>query len=296
MSRDGSGTYTVPNVFTPSTIISSTDNNTNWSDMGNAMTASIAKDGQTTPTANLPMGGFKHTGTALATALTNYARADQVQDEALTWMTVGGTGDAITLASIPVPTSYVTGSRIRFKATAGNTTAVVVNRDSLGARNLRNSANGALVLGDIVTGQIYEATYDGTQFLLQHTVPSQSAASTTFIIPVVIDGGGTDIAAGTQIDIPTPFACTINSVTAMSRDTGSIIVDVWADSYANWPPTDADSIVAAAPITISSGTKYRDSTLTGWDTTHAADTTFTFNVDTCTGISRITIYLNCTRT
>ena len=102
--------------------------------------------------------------------------------------------------------------------------------------------------------------------------------------------------AGSQVDIPIPFNCVINSVTAVTRISGSIIVDVWSDSYGNWPPTDADSIVASAPITISSGTKYQDTTLTGWDTTHAAGSILTLNVDTNTGVQKLLVYFNCTRT
>lgn len=74
MPRNGSGTYTLPagNPVVTGTIISSTTQNTTMSDVATALTNSIAKDGQTVPTANLPMGGFKHTGAADATATGQY--------------------------------------------------------------------------------------------------------------------------------------------------------------------------------------------------------------------------------
>ena len=64
MSRNGSGTYTLPagNPVVTGTTISSTWANTSLSDIATALTQSLAKDGQTVPTANIPMGSFKITG------------------------------------------------------------------------------------------------------------------------------------------------------------------------------------------------------------------------------------------
>jgi hypothetical protein len=80
MPRNGSGTYSLVSgnpVSTQTTIQSNWANNT-LSDIASALTASIAIDGQTPPTNNLPMGGFKHTGVALGSASTDYARYDQL--------------------------------------------------------------------------------------------------------------------------------------------------------------------------------------------------------------------------
>jgi hypothetical protein len=64
MSRNGAGTYTLPagNPVVTGTTISSTWANNTLSDIATALTQSLAKDGQTTPTANIPLGGFKITG------------------------------------------------------------------------------------------------------------------------------------------------------------------------------------------------------------------------------------------
>jgi len=64
MSRNGTGTYTLPagNPVVTGTTISSTWANTSLSDIATALTQSLAKDGQTVPTANIPLGGFKITG------------------------------------------------------------------------------------------------------------------------------------------------------------------------------------------------------------------------------------------
>lgn len=82
MPRNGSGTYSLPSgnpVVTGSTI-SSTDHNTTMSDVASALTASLAKDGQTTPTANLKMGGFRFTGLGAGSANGHSVRYEQVFD------------------------------------------------------------------------------------------------------------------------------------------------------------------------------------------------------------------------
>lgn len=80
MSRNGSGTYSLPagNPVVSGTTISSTWANNTLSDIASALTYSIAKDGQTTPTANLPMGGYKLTGLAAGTSAADSARFDQL--------------------------------------------------------------------------------------------------------------------------------------------------------------------------------------------------------------------------
>lgn len=114
-------------------------------------------------------------------------------------------------------------------------------------------------------------------------------------INLVIDGGGAEIADGVQVDVEIPFACTINQVTLLADQSGSIVVDLWADAYANYPPTDDDSITAAAPPTITTATKSQDTTLTGWTTALAAGAILRANVDSCTDIERVTLSLKVTR-
>jgi hypothetical protein len=53
MSRNGSGTYSVPNTFTSGTTITASGHNENWSDVASEMTNSVAADGQTSMTAPL---------------------------------------------------------------------------------------------------------------------------------------------------------------------------------------------------------------------------------------------------
>lgn len=163
------------------TTISSTWANNTLSDLATALTNSIAKDGQTTPTANLPMGGFKLTGLGTGSAATDSANLTQIQAQAYILLgAVAGT-DTITATTNPVTTAYAAGQTYRFVAAATNTGAVTININSLGAKSITKNGTSALVAGDILINGVYQVTYDGTQFQLTNTslvvIPSDSITS-----------------------------------------------------------------------------------------------------------------------
>lgn len=115
-------------------------------------------------------------------------------------------------------------------------------------------------------------------------------------ITFIIDGGGAAITTGQKGHLEIPFACTIQQVTMMADQSGSIVVDIWKDTYANFPPTDIDSITSTTPPTISAAQKSQDSTLTGWTTSIAAGDILAFNVDSAATITRVTISLKVVKT
>lgn len=111
---------------------------------------------------------------------------------------------------------------------------------------------------------------------------------------IVIDGGGSAITTGIKGDLYVPVGCTITQVTMLADQSGSIVVDIWKDTYANYPPTIADTITAAALPTISTAVKSQNSTLTGWTTSVSAGDTLRFNVNSVTSITRLTLSLKVT--
>lgn len=119
----------------------------------------------------------------------------------------------------------------------------------------------------------------------------------TAAVGYMFDGGGvvlTTGVAGTGLRIP--FNATINSVTLQANVSGSMVVDIWKDTYANYPPTVADSICGAAKPTLSAAIKSEDTTLTGWTTTITAGDILYFNVDSCSTITNATLTLRVTKT
>jgi hypothetical protein len=110
-------------------------------------------------------------------------------------------------------------------------------------------------------------------------------------IGITVDGGGSALTTGLKGFRSFPIAGTITKVRLFADQSGSIVIDIWKDTYANFPPTVADTITASAKPTLSSAQKYEDSTLTGWTTSVSAGDVFGFNIDSITTITRITLEL-----
>jgi hypothetical protein len=107
----------------------------------------------------------------------------------------------------------------------------------------------------------------------------------------LIDGGGEAITTGVKGYLRVPFNCVIERVTLAADQVGSIQVDIWKSTYAAFPPTDAGSITGGNESEITGSNKGEDSSLTGWSTALNEGDILAFNVDSATGIARVTISL-----
>lgn len=169
MARDGSGTYNLPagQPVSTGTTISSTVHNTLASDVAAALTQSLSKDGQTTPTANLPMGGFKFTGVADGSASNQFATVGQLQSAAVSLAgSVSGT-DTITANLNPAILSYTSGLFVSLiVANTNATTTPTLALNGLSAKTIVRSGGQALAIGDLVTTKLAHMQYDGTNFVL----------------------------------------------------------------------------------------------------------------------------------
>ena len=110
----------------------------------------------------------------------------------------------------------------------------------------------------------------------------------------VINGGGSTPATGIQFDFIALAKTTATSVTMLADQSGSAVVDLWKDTYANFPPTVADTITASAKPTITTATKSQDGTLTGWTTAWAKNDIIRVNLDSVTTITRLTVGIELT--
>jgi hypothetical protein len=119
--------------------------------------------------------------------------------------------------------------------------------------------------------------------------------SGTTAIGFAKDNSGAVLGTGIQGDILIPFACTITAVTLLADQTGSMVVDLWKLGYTSFPPTVGNSICASALPTISSASKYDDTTLTGWTTAISANDTIRININSCSTITRFSLILNVSR-
>lgn len=194
MSYNGSGTFVINSAGQPvvtGTVISSTAFNALTADLATGLSTALTKDGQTTPTANLPMGTFKFTGLSAGSAATDSANIAQVQNSFGSFLTVSGT-DTITATVSPALTAYAAGQMFAFVAANTNTGAVTINISSLGAKAITKNGTTTLSAGDITANYLFVIVYDGTQFQVV------GVSATTFT-NLTISGVLTLSGAGTQL-------------------------------------------------------------------------------------------------
>jgi hypothetical protein len=152
------------------TVISSTWANNTLSDIANnGLTNALTKDGQQTPTANIPMGGFRFTGLGNGVNRGDSVSLGQVQDNGAENLgSISGTGDAIIAASAPAITAYVTGQKFIYTPSSTNSvTNPTINISAVGAKTITQSNGVGLWSGALVVGTPYELLYDGTNFRIQ---------------------------------------------------------------------------------------------------------------------------------
>jgi hypothetical protein len=186
MSFNGSGTFQINTAGQPvvsGTVISSTAFNALTADLATGLSTCITKDGQTTPTANIPMGSNKLTGLASGTVATDAANLGQVQSTVAKLLGSVSGADTITAAGTPAITAYAAGQMFYFVAAGANTGAVTLNIDSLGAKAVTRDGSTALVAGDIASGEVVMVVYDGTRF--------QTIGPNTFNGTLPVANGGT---------------------------------------------------------------------------------------------------------
>ena len=217
MSYNGNGVFlinTAGQPVTPGTVISSTTFNALTTDLAGGLTNAITKDGQTTPTANIPMGGFKITGLGAATNPNDAVRLAQLQGGSFSYMTVTGT-DALIGSLTPAIATYTVGAIYSFIVQNTNTSAVTINIDGVGVRAILRNGTDPLQAGDLEAGNIAVILYDGTQFQL---------------ISVGFGGGATG-AGGDKIFIENGQTVTTSySIPSLSNamSTGPITIDAGA--------------------------------------------------------------------
>jgi hypothetical protein len=220
MSRNGSGTYTLPagNPVVTGTTISSTWANSTLTNIASALTDSLAADGQTTATGNLKMGNNRITGLADGLASTDAATVSQVAASVaglgtmstqnanavtITGGTINGTSVGATTASTGAFTNFTASGTASFTSTGAvkvpvGTTAqqptpvtgmIRFNSTTSLYEGYGASAWGALGGGATGGGSDQIFNLNGQNVTTSYSIPSGKNASSAG--PITIDTGAT---------------------------------------------------------------------------------------------------------
>jgi hypothetical protein len=199
---------------------------------------------------------------------------------------------------------------------SANSTAqtALSNRVSVNSAAHTSLVNRVSVLSTILslqgstlfTAQTAIVTLSGQQTAISNklsnavsAIVANSAVTTTALaaaITFIVDGGGAAITSGVKGDLEIPFACSINGWTLLNDQAGDMVIHVWKDTFANYPPTSADNIVGTEAPSIATSVKNQDLALSSWTTGIAAGDTLRFKVESASAVERTTLVLNVTKT
>jgi len=209
----------------------------------------ITKDGQTTISANIPFNAKKITGLGNGSARTDSIALGQVQDNTYEYLGEnGGAADAYTFTPSPAITAYAAGQSwiAKIGSGDGNTDASTFNISAVADRDLKKSDGAGSVIalesGDLVAGEVYRVTDDGTQGVVENpTKPYLNIDNAVFTSAKIELSNGTDA----DHDIDFTAGATIASDDSVRIITGALtkqLDSTWAAGTAAGGLADALTI------------------------------------------------------
>lgn len=175
MPRQPDGTYNLPqNPWTeaqPGEVIQSAPKNVTEADISQTLTDSVDRNGKGKALADLSMGGYHHTEVSNATAADQYAAANQVATNSLTYCgQATGDGNNIFLTN-PMVNAYVPGMIVTFSPNISNTmSTVVVNLNSLGSKDVKYANGDPLGPFTIRSNIAQQLIYTGDHFVISNPI------------------------------------------------------------------------------------------------------------------------------
>lgn len=261
MSYNGSGTFQINSAGQPvvtGTTISSTAFNALTADLATGLSTALTKDGQTTPTANIPLGGYKITGLANATLSTDAMAYGQftafgvpgytttATAAGTTTLTVSSTqqqfftGVTTQTVVLPVTSTLVLGQSFRIV----NMSSGVVTVNSSGG----NAVVAMVALAEVTVTCILTSGTTAASWDIQYT--GKSAVTGT---------GSMVLATSPTLVTPTlgvATATTVNKVTFTAPATGSTLTiadgkTLTANSSLTLAGTDAKTLTVSNSLTLA---------------------------------------------
>jgi hypothetical protein len=197
-----------------------------------------------------------------------------------------GTNYAVfAITSVVVNTNYVS-LTVNITPTTGNW--LLSSADSIVVNFTRNGSSGTSGANGSsgTSGANGASGTSGSSGASGANGISQTAAGS---FGITVDGGGSTITTGVKGYVEIPYSGTITSWTITSDQSGSCVIDVWKDTYANYPPTIADTIAGSQKPTLSSAVKNQNNALSAWTTSVNAGDFIGFNVDSASAVTKVNL-------
>lgn len=119
------------------------------------------------------------------------ATADIVRFGGTGLPTATGTANAPAIAHVPPVRALRTGQIFRFLVATTNTGAATLAVDGTGAQTIARPSGGALLAGDLTSGNVVAVVWTGSQFRLVSGSPVPLMPSAATLLPVVVPGDAT---------------------------------------------------------------------------------------------------------
>ena len=247
-------------------------------DLGLTGTNSGDQDLSSYATTSAVASGYQPLATVLTNTTASFTTADETKLDAITGTNTGDNAINSLYSGLVTNANHTgdaTGSTALTLATVNSNVGSFTNSNvTVNAKGLVTACASGTAVG--VIGQL---------------------ATIACAITCVFDGMGVALVVGSKVYLEVPFAMTITGWTIISDVSGSCVIDVWKDTYANYPPVVGDSIAGTEKPTLSSATKNQDLSLSTWTTLAVASgDTLVFNVDSATTVTKVTVVLRGTRT
>jgi hypothetical protein len=213
-------------------------------------------------------------------------------DSAFEAFTPSGTGD---VSKVGTPVNNQVGVWTGDGTIEGDTALTFdTSTDTLATVNV--TASGDVTVADEAYGSGWNGSTEvPTKNAVYDKIETISSASTANrVITVILDGGGSALTTGAQkVYASVPYSGTITKwrILALDGNTGSITLDIWKDTYANFAPTDADSITASDQPAISASNKNEGTSLTGWTTSVTEGDIVEVNIDSVSTFTKVKLEL-----
>ena len=197
--------------------------------------------------------------------------------------------DAAKELTVASPSSATTGVRLSLrKDWTARTIRLTATKNTDG-----NSAIPSLTQSDGATWDIPIATFTitNTGVIAALTDVREFTREATINIGFGVAGEAlaTGVYYGLQFEVPAK--CFFLEWTAVADQSGSVVIDFWKAAYADYPPTNANTITGADEPTLSGAQKAQNTSPTDWTRVWSKGDRIVPNVDSASGVEVVQVTL-----